>query len=1159
MLSPLAPASVQLNLANGECNANAEINFELTGFRVSGLVSAHPQCASGAQPQAGETAQLFNAANEVVSTTTTRADGSFSFENILPGSYSLRVAGTVVPISVLGSNLEIRPHIHVSGYELSGSISDASSKAALNGFDVVLYSHASSNLECADFDASKYANHESWGMPVCVASTDAKGRFSFPVVPCGSYVIAPSASASGDADAFSFKATHQQVTVDVAPVTLPASFALTGVSVSGKVINAKSKPVADAQVTLSPVSGSSFTTTTNAEGAYAFKSAPLGKYTVKVEKQGFHFDKTTVDVSSAARSVPDIVVSKIDVCGKVSIPYPPAGVSGGARRRVSLTNADGSGTKHTVAADESGAYCFQLSADSRSREVVLSLQVTPYERDAGLILTAFENSVSVDTLPVQNVHFTQSLLSLRGRVQCLGQTCGDEQIKLQLTPVSHEGPVATATAQRASAQDTFASFEFPLLIPGRYAVKTLKSNWCWQEETVEVELKESNYDGLELVQVGYSARISSTHDVELQYQVPGSSGVPNSIKVKGDAKNAQSFCLPAAGEYSFRAVSVLYQFDKDVYTYNTKSSDSSIELVAKRVKINGQIIIDASTAATHLTTAQVEVVARGSGSDSPKASQPIEFTHETQLAGNGGVALEYSVWAAIGDELKISASSKGGVLLYYPTTVTVKVASLSTGITVPAISARPGLFISGSVFPALPNVVVNILDESDDSVVLGNIATDYYGAYKAGPLLDTASYRVVASAPGFHLVQQQDESSTDSDKSTRTVNFRASKLGSLTVRAITGSKGSEDAAGTVIAGALLSLSGAGGYRANNATNEQGEVVFSNIFPGDYYLMPLLKEYTFAKDAQPALIPKHQQPIAVTVKEGADNLLLIGSRIAYSCFGRVSSLNGQPERGVTVEARSIVSGESAQSGQQLEKATTDNQGQYRLRGLIPGQSYNIHLSTGETAHIERTSPEAYASTLVATADLRDYDFLAFRKSAQRFEVFGRVLTNTSLLQYVTVQLFEDDSATAEPVRETKLFHGVNFYTFAGLPKTHYSIKVKVDPALNRAFPNTISQAQLESASAKIAFTADSPSQNVDLSLESLSTETIVEVPQGQLFATLLVIAGAFGLYHRKRITKFVKTRQQAAAAASSDNKPGKKAKRVPVEDQFVANLQKYGRG
>lgn len=1148
-----------MKLANGECNGNAEINFELTGFRVSGLVSAHPECASGPKPQANEEAQLFNSNEEVVASTTTRADGSFVFENILPGSYSLRVAGAVVPITVIGSNLEIRPQIYVPGYELSGSVTESSSKAPLNGFEVVLYSHASTGLDCPQTDVSKYGNHDTWGVPACVATTDAKGRFSFPSVPCGSFYVAPGAAATGESNTFSFKPTHQQVTVDVADVSLSAPFVLTGVSVSGKVVNAKSKPVADATVTVTPsTSGPSFSASTNAEGVYTIPAVPIGKYNIKVEKQGFHFEKTAVEASAAARVFSDIVVSKIDVCGKVSIPYPPAGVAGGARRRVSLANADGSGTKHNTAADENGNYCFQLSADSRSREVVVSLQVTPYERDAGLILTSFENAISVDTLPVQNVHFAQSLLSLRGIVKCLGQSCGDSEIKLELRPVSHEGPVASATAVRASPQDTFASFEFPLLIPGRYSVKTQKPNWCWQEESVEVELKESNYDGLELVQVGYNVRISSTHDVELQYQLPGEiAALPNSINVKGDAKPANTFCLPAPGAYAFRVVSVLYQFEKDVYTYSTESESNTLELVAKNVKINGQIIIDSSAAASHGTTAQFEVITRGPGSTSPKASQPIEFIREVELPENAGLALEYSVWAAVGDELKISASSKAGVLLYYPSSVTVKVTSLSTGITVPTINARPGIFISGSVSPALPNVVITILDEADDSVVLGNIATDASGAYKAGPLLDTASYRVVASAPGFHLVQQQQADSAAGDSaSARIVNFRASKLGSLTVRAVTGAKGSEDAGAPIVA-AILSLSGAGGYRANNATNEQGEVVFSNIFPGDYYLMPLLKEYTFAKDAQPDVAPKHQQPIAVSVKEGADNLLLVGSRIAYSVFGRVSSLNGQPERGVVVEARSVVSDESTQStGQQLEKATTDQQGNYRLRGLIPGQSYNIQLSTSETAHVERTSPEAYTSTLIGKKDLRDVDFLAFRKSSQRFELFGQVLTNNSLLHYVTVQLFEDES-TAEPVRELKLFSGASFYTFAGLSKTHYTLKVKIDPALNRAAPNTISQAQLEGASAKIVFSSDSPSQNVNLSLESLSSEQIVEIPQGQLFATLIVIATAFGLYHRKAITKFIKARREGASAEAKGKV--KKAKKIPVEDQLVANLSKYGRG
>lgn len=1127
------------------------MNFELTGFRVSGVVSAHSECASSAKPHVGLTVELFNTNNELTATASTQAGtGAFVFENVLPGTYSLHAAGAVVPITVIGSNLEVRPNVFVPGYALKGYVATNGASSS-SEMEVVLYSRTTgidSRIKCESAQNAKFASSEAWGHAVCVVKTNAGGHFEFPVVPCGTFVVAPSASIGSDSDAYSFDNAYQQVTIDATAKTLPKGFSITGVSVRGKVVSAKSKPIADARVTLTTSNGASLTATTDSDGSYAFKSVPVGKAQVEAEKSGITFAKQSFSASASSRVVPDFVASKIDVCGKVSIPYPPNGVSGGARRRISLQNADGSGSKLSATTDEHGEFCFQLTAESRSREVTVSVQTTSFERDSGLIMTTTENTVSVDTLPVLNIHFAQSLLRIRGRITCLGsQSCADSQTNVQLTPVSHDGESATVIASR-SPQDTFASFEFPLLIPGKYLIKMEKPEWCWAQEAIEVELKDSNFDFLEFTHTGYNVRISSTHDVELHYQLPSTTGT-SSLHVKRDPEQPNAFCLPSSGTYSFRVVSELYQFEKDSYTFSTSDlaaePASTLRLVAKKVKVSGKIVIDASLSSSHGTVAQFEVVSSASPSSSSKGPHPITFTNEARQTGSNDIGLEYFVWASAGDELKISASSKDGAVLYYPTSVTSKIASLNPGLVLPSIHGRPGLFISGSVSPALPDVVVTIFDESDDSVVIGNIATDSRGTYKAGPLLDTSSYKVSASAPGFHLVQQ--EESESGSKYVRTVNFRASKLGSLTARA-------QDVYGAPIAGAILSLSGAGGYRANNATNEQGEVVFSNIFPGDYYLMPLLKEYTFAKDAQPAQVPKHQQPIAVAVKEGADSLRLVGSRIAYSVFGRVSSLNGQPERGVVVEARSVVAeGANSETAQQLEKATTDQSGNYRIRGLLPGQSYHIKLATGETAHVDRTSPESYPATVVGTSDLRDLDFLAFRKSAIRFELFGRVLTNSSLLQYLTVQLFEED-ATAEPVRELKLHNGANFFTFAGLAKTQYTLKVKLDAALNRAAPNTISVAQLERAVAKISFAADSASQHVDLHLESLSTEHVVEVPEGQLFATLLVIAIALGLYNRKSLTKRFKAYREGSSEVKN-----KKSKRVPVEDQFVANLNKYGRG
>lgn len=1131
--------------------------------------------------------------HELVATTTTgAADGTFVFENVLPGTYSVHASGAVVAITVIGSNLEVRPNVFVPGYALKGEVSNGASSSESEGFDVVLYSHAvaDGNFRCdaspsSTEELSKFAFSEAWGHPVCVAKANSRdGSFVFPSVPCGSFVVAPSASIGDETDAYSFKDAYQQVTIDTASQTLPKPFVVSGVSVRGKILSSAQNGagIPDAKVTLVASNGASFTATTNTDGAYIIKAVPIGsKNSIEVEKKGLSFNKISsfaISASTASRSIPDITVSKFDVCGKVSIPYPPAGVSGSAKRRVSLQNSDGSGSKQTVTTNENGEFCFQLQADSKTREVTVSVAITPFEKDSGLVMTTTETAISVNTEPIHNLHFAQSLLSIKGRINCLGSCAGT---RVQLAAISHKSEKVVLPALVASPQDAHAIFEFPLLIPGTYAITVLQPQFCWERDTIEVKIKDSNVEDVAFTQSGYNVRFSTTQDVELHYQLPSTSTGASSLLLKKDAQ-PNVFCLPTSGTYSFRVASELYKFEKDVYTFTTPdlaaakgenvaesvaetsssassspASTQAIKLVAKAVKVVGKIIIDNSIASSHGTTAQVEIIS-GSGSSSQNAApQAIIFNNEAKQTGSSGkdeLGLEYHVWASVGDELKISASSKNGAVLYYPTSFVSKISGLNPGEVMPSIFARPGLFISGSISPALPDVVVTIYDESDDSVVIGNIATDARGTYKAGPLVDTSSYRVSASAPGFHLVESKESDSVAKESTyEKTVNFRASKLGSLTARAL-------DTSGAPIVGALLSLSGAGGYRANNATNDAGEVVFSNIFPGDYYLMPLLKEYTFAKDVQPQQIPKHQHPIAVAVKEGADSLKLIGSRIAYSVFGKVTSLNGQSEKGVVVEARSVVSdsadASSGENAQQLEKATTDQSGSFRIRGLLPGQAYNIMVSSSDSAHIERTSPEAYSATLVGNADIKDFNFLAFRKTASRFEVFGRVLTNASLLQYISVQLFEDgNSATEEPKREIKFYNGgSNFYAFAGLSKNQYTIKVKVDAALNRAAPNTVSVAQLERATAKINFSPDSPSQLVDLNLESLSSQSVVEIPEGQLFATLLVVAIAIGLYNKKAILKLI----NAYRGASASEGKSKKSKRMPVEDQFIANLNKYGR-
>jgi hypothetical protein len=55
----------------------------------------------------------------------------------------------------------------------------------------------------------------------------------------------------------------------------------------------------------------------------------------------------------------------------------------------------------------------------------------------------------------------------------------------------------------------------------------------------------------------------------------------------------------------------------------------------------------------------------------------------------------------------------------------------------------------------------------------------------------------------------------------------------------------------------------------------------------------------------------------------------GHRVAYSAYGMVTSLNGEPEDGIVVEAR----GQDKCSHFQ-EESSSESNGQFRIRGLQP---------------------------------------------------------------------------------------------------------------------------------------------------------------------------------------------------------------------------------
>ncbi|KAG5065901.1 hypothetical protein JHK86_009632 [Glycine max] len=100
------------------------------------------------------------------------------------------------------------------------------------------------------------------------------------------------------------------------------------------------------------------------------------------------------------------------------------------------------------------------------------------------------------------------------------------------------------------------------------------------------------------------------------------------------------------------------------------------------------------------------------------------------------------------------------------------------------------------------------------------------GSFVAGPLYDDIGYNVEASKSGYHLKQVAPHS------------FTCQKLSQISVHIH-----HKDDSKEPIPSVLLSLSGDNGYRNNSVSGAGRTFLFDNLFPGMFYLRPVLKVTT----------------------------------------------------------------------------------------------------------------------------------------------------------------------------------------------------------------------------------------------------------------------------------------------------------------------------
>ncbi len=136
----------------------------------------------------------------------------------------------------------------------------------------------------------------------------------------------------------------------------------------------------------------------------------------------------------------------------------------------------------------------------------------------------------------------------------------------------------------------------------------------------------------------------------------------------------------------------------------------------------------------------------------------------------------------------------------------------------------------------------------------------------------------------------------------------------------------------------------------------------------YFLRPLLKEYEF----EPATRALTVSAVSVSDASATTSLRapFAATRIAYSVFGRVLSLTGEPERGVVVEATQQLAADAPQgTARRYEHTKTDAAGAYRLRGLFPNLTYRVSVKADKSVAAAAGAAAAGKPDATAEAEVK----------------------------------------------------------------------------------------------------------------------------------------------------------------------------------------------
>ena len=997
-----------------------DIDFKFIGFEVDGQISTFGVNEGPKGIKLG----IFNSAGKKLETTVTLDKGLFKFKPLYPDkdNYIIKPLEKEYMFDEKHKQFSFNININekntfkrtliIKGYELKGK-AITNNGEPMPGVIASIYSSNSNVIKdyhCQNVISEKnkkflksIENYDDKLKPFCFAESDKDGFFSFKNIPYGEFIV--KTYKKNDYTSYSLFPEEQKQFVRHSDCEFEQPFKVITFNIYGKVLNGKKKGIPNVTIKLD----GQVKAISDKNGVYVLEHVTENNIDLEVQAEHLFFDPmTNLHISPLLPSLPDFIVGDYKLCGKIIIEAKDSFTL--SKRTVVLQDKNTNEERKTIT-DQGGKYCFEVKEGLYKIFPVL----TDEEKKSELHLQPEYQDIEIVDKPNLDVNFYQSKVKVSGKIKCIKDCKNEKNIKIKLVSLKNE------QTQEAYMDPNTMKFEFINILSGQYKISIIKSEWCWKEENKIIKVQNKNIENLDFEQSGYSLFYITHHDINAECKNVETNKTYE-IVLK---KDSDKLCLPYEGKHIIYPKSC-YLFAQNEYTYDTNNNQEQniFELNPTELRIKGKIILDENVI-KKLKEKNVKklniIININSNIENEENDKQqnikqlnVEIDYKTKET-------EFIFYTKPNSKLKLIPSfdlKKNhqeiiDTLLFMTTEKIINVESeCQENSDNLKFIIKSGILIEGKVTPPIKDIKISAYNKNDNSIITTSL-TDETGKYKIGPLSMEDEYELKAIKEGYKIYPNKDNKHY----------FKCEKLSYLKVKV-------EDLDGNPLSGVFISLSSSErSFRANNNTNNEGFFTFMDLSSGEYYIQPFLKEYKF-----------EQKQNSIIVKEGDHiDILLKAKRVAFSVFGKVNSLMREKLENLFIQAQNI-------DTKIIQETPIMKTGEYRLKGLIPGEKYKVKVKIPEDSNIERALPINILLD-ISKNDTYGVDFVVFNKYKE-IDIRGYLnytddkdtgycpLTKNS---YFYVELYDNDKDD-DKVIKTSIISGACSFIFRKLNPGKYKLKV-----------------------------------------------------------------------------------------------------------------------